>query len=162
MNEDELSRLKEFRQLKKQIQGSERHLIVGIDVAKDRHHAFVGTATGRTLVKKLIFANTSVGFAELLARVEAVRAQSGLSEVVFGLEPTSNYHKPLGRYLISKGCHVVMVGGKAVKNNRELLDERWDKHDTKDAANIADLVSRGKCFMICPHERSKSFGICTP
>jgi transposase len=33
-----------------------------------------------------------------------------------------------------------------VKNNRELLDERWDKHDTKDAANIADLVSRGKCF----------------
>jgi len=43
MNEDELSRLKEFRQLKKQIQGSERHLIVGIDVAKDRHHAFVGT-----------------------------------------------------------------------------------------------------------------------
>ena len=70
MNEDELSRLKEFRQLKKQIQGSERHLIVGIDVAKDRHHAFVGTATGRTLVKKLIFANTSVGFAELLARVE--------------------------------------------------------------------------------------------
>jgi transposase len=41
---------------------------------------------------------------------------------------------------------VVLVGGKAVKNNRELLDERWDKHDTKDAANIADLVSRGKCF----------------
>jgi len=64
----------------------------------------------------------------------------------FGLEPTSNYHKPLGRYLIRKGCHVVLVGGKAVKNNRELLDERWDKHDTKDAANIADLVSRGKCF----------------
>jgi transposase len=146
MNEDELSRLKEFRQLKKRIQGSDTHLIVGIDVAKDRHHAFLGTATGRTLVKKLIFANTSVGFAELLARVEAVRAQSGLSEVVFGLEPTSNYHKPLGRYLISEGCHVVMVGGKAVKNNRELLDERWDKHDTKDAANIADLVSRGKCF----------------
>ena len=146
MNEDELSRVKEFRQLKKRIQGSDTHLIVGIDVAKDRHHAFLGTATGRTLVKKLIFANTSVGFTELLARVEAVRAQSGLSEVVFGLEPTSNYHKPLGRYLISEGCHVVMVGGKAVKNNRELLDERWDKHDTKDAANIADLVSRGKCF----------------
>ncbi len=146
MNETELSRVKEFRQLKKRIQGSETHLIVGIDVAKDRHHAFLGTATGSTLVKKLIFENSASGFSDLLARVEAVRAQSGLSEVVFGLEPTSNYHKPLGRYLISKGCHVVLVGGKAVKNNRELLDERWDKHDTKDAANIADLVSRGKCF----------------
>ena len=30
--------------------------------------------------------------------------------------------------------------------NRELLDNRWDKHDTKDAANIADLVSQGKCL----------------
>jgi len=146
MNENELSRLREFRQVKNRIQGSDTHLIVGIDVAKDRHHAFLGTATGKTLVKKLIFENSASGFSELLSRVEAVRAQSGLSEVVFGLEPTSNYHKPLGRYLISKGCHVVLVGGKAVKNNRELLDERWDKHDTKDAANIADLVSRGKCF----------------
>ena len=146
MNETELSRVKEFRQLKKGIQGSETHLIVGIDVAKERHHAFLGTAAGKTLVKKLIFENSASGFSELLARVEAVRAQNGLSDIVFGLEPTSNYHKPLGRYLISKGCHVVLVGGKAVKNNRELLDERWDKHDTKDAANIADLVSRGKCF----------------
>lgn len=41
---------------------------------------------------------------------------------------------------------MVLVGGKAVKNNRKLLDERWDKHDTKDAANVTDLVSRGKCF----------------
>ena len=146
MNETELSRVREFRQLKRAIQGSKTHLIVGIDVAKERHHAFLGTADGKTLLKKLIFDNTSAGFSELLARAEEVRAQNGLSDTVFGLEPTSNYHKPLGRYLIDKGCHVVLVGGKAVKNNRELLDERWDKHDTKDAANIADLASRGKCF----------------
>jgi hypothetical protein len=24
-------------------------------------------------------------------------------------------------------------------------DGRWDKNDTKDAANIADLISRGRC-----------------
>jgi len=71
MNQDELSRLKEFRQPKKQIQGSESRLIVGIDVAKDRHHAFLGTAAGKTLVKKLIFENSAPGFSELLARVEA-------------------------------------------------------------------------------------------
>jgi transposase len=142
MNERELSRVREFRQLKKQIKGSKAHLIVGIDVAKERHHAFLGTVDGKTLLRKLIFENTSAGFSELLARVESVRVQNGLTDIVFGLEPTSNYHKPLGRHLIDKGCRVVLVGGKAVKNNRELLDERWDKHDTKDAANIADLVSR--------------------
>ena len=41
---------------------------------------------------------------------------------------------------------VVLVSGVAVKRNRELLDGRWDKHDTKDASNIADLISQGKCL----------------
>ena len=66
--------------------------------------------------------------------------------MVFGLEPTANYHKPLGEYLITGGYQVVLVSGNAVKRNRELLDGRWDKHDTKDAANVADLVSQGKCL----------------
>ena len=30
--------------------------------------------------------------------------------------------------------------------NRESLDGRWDKHDMKDSANIADLISQGKCL----------------
>jgi len=69
-----------------------------------------------------------------------------LPQVVFGLEPTANYHKPLGEHLIRKGYQVVLVSGVAVKRNRELLDGRWDKHDTKDAANVADLISQGKCL----------------
>jgi transposase len=46
---------------------------------------------------------------------------------------------------------VVLIGGVAVKRNRELLDGRWDKHEDKDAANVADLISQGKClFYECP------------
>jgi transposase len=45
---------------------------------------------------------------------------------------------------------VVLVSGNAVKNNRELLDGRWDKNDTKDPANIADLISQGK-FLYYDH-----------
>jgi transposase len=41
---------------------------------------------------------------------------------------------------------VVFVAGTAVKKNRELLDGRWDKHDPKDAANVADLITQGKCL----------------
>ena len=62
------------------------------------------------------------------------------------MEPTGNYHKPLGAYLIGCGHHLVMVTGKAVKNNRELLDGRWDKNDIKDPANVADLICQGKCL----------------
>lgn len=146
MNERDNSRLKEFRQLRKEIRGSKEHLIVGIDVAKEKHHAFLGTATGKTLLRRVVFENTKEGFEKLLIQVEAIRVQDGLKKVVFGMEPTANYHKPLGEYLIQGGHMVVLVSGVAVKRNRELLDGRWDKHDTKDSANVADLVSQGKCL----------------
>jgi transposase len=146
MNEVDSIRLEEFRQLKKGIRGSKEHLIVGIDVAKERHHAFFGTATGKTLFKRLVFENNIEGFERLLIQKEALKVQHGLEKTVFGLEPTSNYHKPLGEFLIKCAHSVVLVSGVAVKRNRELLDGRWDKHDTKDSANVADLISQGKCL----------------
>jgi transposase len=104
MDEREDIRLREFRQLQRDIRGSRGYLVVGIDVAKERHHAFFGTATGKTLWRRLVFDNTREGFERLLIQAEALKVQHGLSQVVFGLEPTANYHKPLGEYLI-KGGH---------------------------------------------------------
>jgi len=146
MNIEETIRREQFCQIKSEIRGSDTYLVVGIDVAKDKHHAFMGTADGKSLVRKLVFENNLDGYCKLLERSEAVKTQNALSKVVFGIEPTGNYHKPLGAHLIRCGRHVVLITGKAVKNNRELLDGRWDKNDTKDAANVADLVSQGKCL----------------
>ena len=139
-------RLREFQQVKKEIRGSDKHLIIGIDVAKERHNAFFGTATGRTLHKGLIFDNTIEGFRKLLTLTEELKVQHDLAKVVFGIEPTANYHKPLAEHLIKCGHMLVLVSASAVKNNRSLLDGRWDKHDVKDSANVADLISQGKCL----------------
>jgi transposase len=95
MDVEDRIRLEEFRQLKKEIRGSEKHLIVGIDVAKDKHHAFFGTATGKTLLKRLVFENDRDGFEKLHIYVDAEKAKNALETEVFGLEPTGNYHKPL-------------------------------------------------------------------
>jgi len=146
MDNSDRTRLEQFRQFKREIRGSERYLIVGLDIAKDSHHAFFGTATGQTLWKRWLFDNSQEGFQKLLLQTEALQVQHGLPQVVFGLEPTANYHKPLGEHLIRQGHQLVLVSGVAVKRNRELLDGRWDKHDTKDAANVADLISQGKCL----------------
>ncbi len=139
------NRLEEFRQLRKGIRGSEEYLIVGIDVAKDKHHAFLGNAVGKTLLRRLVFENNRAGFEKLIRQAEAVRVQNGLRQIVYGMEPTANYHKPLGEYLIRGGHQVVLVSGFAVKRNRGTMDGRWDKHDVKDAANVADLIAQGKC-----------------
>ena len=131
MEQNNYDRIGAFRQLKKEIRGSSEYLIVGIDVAKNKHHAFFGTANGKTLFRRLIFENNREGFGRLRTRTEAIKVQHSLRKVVFGLEPTANYHKPLAEYLIKGGHHVVLVSGMAVNKNRELLDGRCDKHDTK-------------------------------
>jgi len=146
MDEVNRNRLEEFRQLKKEIRHSEDYLIVGMDIAKDRHYAFFGTARGQTLLKRIVFGNDHDGFRRLLDQAEALRVQHGLKKVVYGMEPTANYHKPLGEYLIKLGKTVVLVSGVTVARNRESLDGRWDKHDGKDSANVADLISQGKCL----------------
>ena len=145
MNVDELTRIKEFRQTRKEVRGSDNYLLVGIDVAKDKHHAFYGTATGKTLLRRLIFENNHEGFNKLLDMTYVMKSQHCLEKVVYGLEPTASYHKPLAETLIKCGCNVVQVSGAAITKNRELLDGRWDKNDDKDAANVADLISQGKC-----------------
>jgi transposase len=146
MDKNDDSRLKEFRQLKNDIRGSTQHLVAGIDIAKDRHTAFFGSSAGKTLLRGLVFDNTREGFEKLCFQADTLRSQYAIPKLVFGMEPTADYHKPLGEYLITHGHMVVLVAGTAVKKNRELLDGRWDKNDTKDAANVADLVAQGKCL----------------
>ncbi len=146
MKQVNYSRIEKLQQLKQEIRGSKKHLVIGIDIAKENNNAFFGTATGQTLFKRLVFENNSDGFSKFLEMANAVKANHGLEEVVIGMEPTANYHKPLGEHLIKCGDNVVLVSSNAVKKNRELLDGRWDKHDTKDSANVADLMSQGKCL----------------
>jgi transposase len=146
MSEEDRTRLEEFRQFREEVRGSAEYLLVGIDVAKDKHYAFFGTATGKTFLRRLVFENNREGFRKLLVQAEAMKVQGGLKKVVFGMEPTANYHKPLGEHLIRCGHRVVLVSGVAAHENRKTLDGRWDTNDTRDAANVADLVSQGKCL----------------
>jgi transposase len=145
MNEIDDSRVERFRQFKKRIRGSVTDLIVGIDIAKSKHHAFFGTANGRTVLKGLIIENSASGFEHLVTMVKFYMDRDGFNQVVFGVEPTSVYHKPLAEFLIEHGYLVVYATNEAIKKNRSLLDGRWDKNDTKDCANVADLIAQGKC-----------------
>lgn len=135
-----------FKNIKDSIRSSEEYLLVGIDVAKNRHHAFFGTPRGKTLWKNLVFENSIIGFEALRSMARDLQNKYGLDKVVYGLEPTASYHKPLGEYLIRQNESVVFVSNVAVAKNRALLDGRWDKNDKKDAANVADLVGQGRCL----------------
>jgi len=146
MNGEDFSRLEEFRQFRREVRGSNEYLLVGVDIAKDKHYAFFGTAQGKTLFRRLVFENNLEGFRKFLVQARAMRDQNGLKRMVFGMEPTGNYHKPLGEHLIRCGHLVVLVSGVAASENRKTLDGRWDTNDPRDAANVVDLMSQGKCL----------------
>ncbi len=135
-----------FRTLRAEIRGCSQYLVVGIDIAKDKHHAFYGTASGKTLRKRFVFGNRRVDFEGLRALARDLAAQNELSKIVYGLEPTGVYHKPLAEYLMRQDEQVVLVSTVAVAKNRQLLDGRWDKNDNNDPANVADLVGQGRCL----------------
>ena len=44
-------------------------ILVGIDVAKDKHDCFIQTADGKVLYKAFSFANNYEGFEELYAKI---------------------------------------------------------------------------------------------
>ena len=145
MSNKDTIRVRRFRQFKNEIRGSERCLIVGLDIGKSIHLAFLGTAMGQTVKRGLRVQNSPSGFEHLLTTVQFYMDRDEFKDVVFGLEPTGVYHKPLAEFLITHGHLVVYVTNQAIKKNRALLDGRWDKNDTKDSANAADLVAQGKC-----------------
>jgi len=107
MDNEDLIRINAFRQLKKEIRESKEYLIIGLDIGKVTHHAFLGTATGRTL-RRLVVENSADGFEHLLTMVQFFSDRDDLKKIVFGVEPTSVYHKPLAEFLINNGFFVLM------------------------------------------------------
>jgi transposase len=147
MNREE-DRLKVFRALRSEIRGSSEYLVVGVDVAKEKHHAFYGTANGRTLRKRFVFQNRREDFEGVRALARDLATRNGLTKIVYGLEPTGVYHKPFVEYLVRQGEQVVMVSTVAAHRNRESVDGRWDKNDASDSANVADMVGQGRCLFV--------------
>ena len=47
--EREEKRLEQFRQLRKEIRGSQDYLVVGIDISKDAHNALMRNTSGKIL-----------------------------------------------------------------------------------------------------------------
>ena len=62
-------------------------ILVGIDIAKDKHDCFIQTSEGKVLCKTFSFANNYDGFEELYAKILACKD----ADIRAGLEATGHY-----------------------------------------------------------------------
>ena len=119
-------------------------LIIGIDIAKDKHVARAQDDRGLDLGKRLVFENRIYGFEALLKWVKQHQEQHKKSHVIFGVEPTGHYWLSLAYYLKARNYDFVVVNPMHVKKSKELDDNSPTKNDTKDAKVIAQLIKDGR------------------
>lgn len=74
-------------------------LIIGIDIAKDKHVARVQDNRGIDLGKRLVFENRMHGFENLLKWAKQHQEKHDKNHVIFGVEPTGHYWLSLAYYL---------------------------------------------------------------
>ncbi|EHL74901.1 IS110 family transposase, partial [Bacillus smithii] len=112
-------------------------LIVGIDIAKDKHDARAQDDRGIEFGKRLIFENRIHGYQKLLDWVSRHQKEHQKTHVIFGVEPTGHFWLSLAYFLTAKGYDFVLVNPMHVKKTKELDDNSPTKNDTKDARVIA-------------------------
>lgn len=119
-------------------------LVIGVDIAKDKHVARAQDDRGYEFGKRLIFENRIEGFEVLLEWIFKLQKENDKNHVIIGAEPTGHYWMSLGYYLTSRDIDFVLVNPMHVKKSKELDDNSPTKNDTKDARVIAQLVKDGR------------------
>ena len=121
-----------------------QRIFVGIDIAGSKHRARFIDNMGEEQIKPLSFFNDREGLEKLERRVNEIPRIG--DDIIFGLEPTGDYWKPVAQYLREKGYPVVLINPYHLKRTKEIIDNSQDKTDDKDSYLIADLTKQSKYF----------------
>jgi transposase len=136
---------------------SDKHLVVGVDIAQQLHVARAVNFRGIVVGDPLAFENNEDGFASLLKWMDKLQRLNKLDAAIVGMEPTGHYWINLSKWLFKQGIEVVTVNPHLVKRNKENRDDSQSKSDKKDALVIADMVKNGYYAFV--RNTSESFEI---
>ncbi|MFE3976914.1 MULTISPECIES: IS110 family transposase [unclassified Peribacillus] len=120
-----------------------RHLVVGIDIAQQFHVARAVNYRGIVVGHPLTFENNDEGFTKLLSWIKELKRINRLDKAIVGMEPTGHYWLNLSKWLFEQNVDVVTVNPHLVKRNKENRDNTQSKSDKKDALVIADMMKNG-------------------
>ena len=76
-------------------------IVVGIDVAKDKHDCFIMNSEGEVLFNPFVIQNNREGFDSLYEKI--CSASDDFTKVKVGLEATGHYSYNILGYLLDKG-----------------------------------------------------------
>lgn len=113
-------------------------ILVGIDVAKDKHDCLICNSEGEVLFNAFNIPNSMEGFNNLYEKIKSVC--DDLSKLKVGLEATGHYSYNLLGYLLDKGCPTFVINPLHTNLYRKSLTLRKTKTDKVDAHTIAMML----------------------
>jgi len=145
-----------YTQNEKIMQVKNSTLVVGVDIAKNKHAARAFNFRGIEYDKAIFFENNEAGFKKLLHWIRKISEKENKTDVIVGMEPTGHYWFALEEYLRRKTDFLrVVVNPAHVKRIKTLDDNSPTKTDKKDAKVIAKLVVEGRYSV--PHMPEKEY-----
>lgn len=113
-------------------------ILVGIDVAKDKHDCFIMNSDCKILAKAFTFANTLEGFNFLYEKICSVSSLQ--DKIKVGLEATGHYSYNLLGFLLEKGLTTFVINPLHTNLYRKSLSLRKTKTDKVDSRTIAMML----------------------
>lgn len=113
-------------------------ILVGIDVAKDKHDCFIMNSDGEILAKAFTFPNNLEGFNFLYEKICSVSSLQ--DKIKVGLEATGHYSYNLLGFLLEKGLTTFVINPLHTNLYRKSLSLRKTKTDKVDSRTIAMML----------------------
>lgn len=113
-------------------------IVVGIDVAKDKHDCFIMNSEGEVLFNPFVIQNNREGFDSLYEKICSVA--NDFAKVKVGLEATGHYSYNILGYLLDKELPTYVINPLHTNLYRKSLSLRKTKTDKVDARTIAAML----------------------
>ena len=113
-------------------------IVIGIDVAKDKHDCFIMNSEGEVLFNPFVIQNNREGFDSLYEKICSVA--NDFTKVKVGLEATGHYSYNILGYLLDKGLPTYVINPLHTNLYRKSLSLRKTKTDKVDARTIAAML----------------------
>ena len=113
-------------------------ILVGIDVAKDKHDCFISNSDGEVLFDVFTISNSIDGFNELYENISSVTED--LAKVKVGLEATGHYSYNILGFVLNKGLTTYVINPLHTNLFRKGQSLRKTKTDRIDARSIALML----------------------
>lgn len=117
-------------------------ILVGIDVAKDKHDCLIINSDGEILFNSFTIPNSLEGFSLLYSRI--ISASKTSEEIKIGLEATGHYSTNILAFLYSKKLPTYLINPLHTSLYRKSQSFRKTKTDKADTRTICELLQTQK------------------